>query len=273
MMKKLLAGTLSMFLILVSAGVVKAEINSFTPSTNADNLTKGWAHVNVLDKGVDEITLEFVSTRNFYSCFEYRADGDTGEKIGNTNYNPEVTDGLYPYVCVKNQTKTLVLSADEYVEVRMVFGAEKDERFDWTRFDLLRQPEKVVGGAETITAGGTTFSLAVNAVYTGKNNDMLKGKIQYSRDGLKFHAESKCALVNAEGNVATVAGPITKVQEGTIADNTWVYVAIQEGGTGSGDRVRVLLLSEEVALKSCQNPAGENLFPGLVEKGEFKIML
>jgi hypothetical protein len=31
----------------------------------------------------------------------------------------------------------VTVSADSYVEVRMVFGAETDERFDWTRFDVL----------------------------------------------------------------------------------------------------------------------------------------
>jgi len=98
----------------------------------------GWAHVNVLEVGVGYITLEFVSTRRFWSCFEYRTDGDTSQKIGDDNYNPGITDGLYPYVCQNNDTSTKTLTADEYVEVRMVFGAEGDERFDWTRFDVLQ---------------------------------------------------------------------------------------------------------------------------------------
>jgi hypothetical protein len=136
-----------------------------------------------------------------------------------------------------------------------------------------QKPEKIVGGAETIKADGVTFSLSVNAVYTGKNNDVLKGKILYSRDNLKFHAETNCVMVNSEGNVATVAGPITEVYEGSVGNNEWAYVAIQEGGIGSGDRVRVRLLSEEDAMENCQNPAGETTFPGLVEEGEFKIML
>ncbi len=35
-----------------------------------------------------------------------------------------------------NSTETLTLSALEYVEIRMVFGGERDERFDWTRVDV-----------------------------------------------------------------------------------------------------------------------------------------
>jgi hypothetical protein len=54
-----------------------------------------------------------------------------------TNPNPAITDGLYPYECIANETETLTIPADEYVEVRMVFGAETDERFDWTRFEVL----------------------------------------------------------------------------------------------------------------------------------------
>lgn len=55
---------------------------------------------------------------------------------GGVNYNPEITDGLYPYTCEYNSTALRMIFADEYVEVRMVFGAEKEERFDWTRFDV-----------------------------------------------------------------------------------------------------------------------------------------
>lgn len=119
--------------IFVSAFAVQDAV---TPSTNEINKASGWAHVNATPTttGVD---LEFVSTRGFVSCFEYRTDGDTSEQTSSSNFNPAVSDGLYPYTCVNNQTKSLTLAADEYVEVRMVFGAEADERFDWTRFDVL----------------------------------------------------------------------------------------------------------------------------------------
>jgi hypothetical protein len=116
---------------------IPALASSHAPSTNDANRTNGWAHVNEVDVGLGEITLEFVSTRSFASCFEFRSDGDTSQKIGEDNYNAEVDDGLYPFVCVNNSTDIRTLYADSYVEVRMVFGAERDERFDWTRFDVL----------------------------------------------------------------------------------------------------------------------------------------
>ena len=111
-----------------------------TPSTNDANRDKGWAHVNQVGSGPGFVNLEFVSTRGFFSCFEIRTDGDTSQILygenGGENYNPEITDGLYPYTCQNNSTALRTIFADEYVEVRMVFGAEKDERFDWTRFDV-----------------------------------------------------------------------------------------------------------------------------------------
>ena len=51
------------------------------------------------------------------------------KKTSDTNYNTDITDGLYPFVCVNNATVIKTLTASEYVEVRMVFGAETDERF------------------------------------------------------------------------------------------------------------------------------------------------
>lgn len=118
-------------------GVANAVITPVTPSTNDINRTNGWAHVDQLSQGVGTTDLQFISVRNFYSCFEYRTDGDIGQKTSDTNYNSGITDGLYPYVCVKGNTVTRTILANEYVEVRMVFGAETDERFDWTRFDVL----------------------------------------------------------------------------------------------------------------------------------------
>ena len=116
-------------------------VDAVTPSTNDVNGENGWAHVDVTAAD-GEATLTFTSTRAFVSCFEYRTDGDVGQQTSPTNHNPLVTDGLYPYVCVNNSTQTTTISADEYVEVRMVFGAEADERFAWTRFEVPQpQPE------------------------------------------------------------------------------------------------------------------------------------
>jgi hypothetical protein len=90
--------------------------------------------------------LKFISTRAFSSCFEYRTDGNTSQIIsehGGINYNTSVTDGLYPYFCVNNSEETHTITASQYVEVRMVFGAERDERFDWTRFEVLPVPVQI----------------------------------------------------------------------------------------------------------------------------------
>jgi hypothetical protein len=130
--------------ITILAGASSAMADP-TPSTNDDNRDLGWAHVNAI-AGPGFAMLEFVSTRGFASCFEYRTDGDTSQAIADDNYNSDITDGLYPFTCVNNSTDMTTLFADEFVEVRMVFGAESDERFDWTRFD--------VGGKETCKNGG-----------------------------------------------------------------------------------------------------------------------
>lgn len=134
----LLIGALGM------ASTAAAAVNSVTPSTNDINRTLGWAHVDANLDVPGEATLTFISTRSFYSCFEVRTDGDTSQVLaenGGANYNPLVTDGLYPYWCQNNSTETVTVSANSYVEVRMVFGAEADERFDWTRFDVLPVPK------------------------------------------------------------------------------------------------------------------------------------
>lgn len=138
-----------LFAALLSLGAAVAAVNEVTPSTNDENKVAGWAHVNQLMTGPGFVTLEFVSTRGFLSCFEFRTDGDTSQVLpdnGGNNYNPAITDGLYPFTCESNSTSMKTLFADEYVEVRMVFGAEGDERFDWTRFD--------VGGKELCKDGG-----------------------------------------------------------------------------------------------------------------------
>lgn len=135
--RALLAGFAS--ILVWVAGAAQAEVNAVTPSTNDLNRDQGWAHFNVLEPGLGYAELEFVSTRGFASCFEYRTDGDTGQSIGD-NYNPGITDGLYPFFCMNNSTRSETISASEYIEIRMVFGAETDERFDWTRVDVIPLP-------------------------------------------------------------------------------------------------------------------------------------
>lgn len=141
---KVLSATLALVSMLLGAQLALADHFVF-PSTNDENRDKGWAHVNLVDQNVGEATLEFVSERSFFSCFEYRTDGDTSQATSDTNFNPNA-HGLYPFHCENNSSSEMTFEADEYVEVRMVFGAEGDERFDWTRFDVL--PKAQVGDCE-----------------------------------------------------------------------------------------------------------------------------
>lgn len=122
-------------LLFSTMSVAYGEVNAVTPSTNDENRTKGWAHFNVVETRVGEVDVEFVSTRGFLSCFEYRSDNEGPDSPH--NYNNDVDDGLWPFVCVNNSTETRTLSALEYVDIRMVFGGETDERFDWTRVDVV----------------------------------------------------------------------------------------------------------------------------------------
>ena len=131
------------FLFVAMIGTASgAIVNSVTPTTNDINRVNGWAHVDVLQVTQGHpgsITFRFTSTRNLYSCFEYRTNSGRSQVIaenGGLNYNSAVTDGLYPYVCVKNSTQDVTIATPQRVEIRMVFGAETDERFDWTRFTL-----------------------------------------------------------------------------------------------------------------------------------------
>jgi len=164
-MKKLVASiAMTAILVLGSVAAASAAVNAVTPSTNDINRTNGWAHVDQLSEGVGTTDLQFISTRPFYSCFEYRTDGDTSQRIGVSNYNLAVTDGLYPYFCQNNNSSTHTIIATSYVEVRMVFGAETDERFDWTRFDVIPLPVatekdqcKDDGWAGVFRPDGSTF--------------------------------------------------------------------------------------------------------------------
>jgi len=163
-MKKFLIGFIVFTLILfIFPAVVSADVNAVTPSTNDINRTNGWAHVDEVSVGVGEVTLKFEQPRGFMACFEYRTDGDTSQATG-ANYNSGITDGLYPYFCLGAPagspqppvTETHTITANEYVEVRMVFGGEGDERFDWTRFDVLQPVKNGAGKGSLYDSGGYT---------------------------------------------------------------------------------------------------------------------
>lgn len=182
MKKFLIGGSVAVFVFALSISFAFAAVNLVTPSTNDINRTNGWAHVDQLSQGIGTTELKFISTRSFYSCFEYRTDGDTSQKIGDNNYNSGVTDGLYPYTCRFNNEITKTITANEYVEVRMVFGAEGDERFDWTRFDVLPPPVasskddcKKSGWQEFVDAEGNEFKNQGDCVSYVQSNENAVG--------------------------------------------------------------------------------------------------
>jgi hypothetical protein len=184
-MKKITTILMIAALLFAFVGVANAEVNSVTPSTNDINTTNGWAHVNEVNVDIGEVTLEFVSTRNFYSCFEYRTDGDISQVIG-VNYNSAVIDGLYPYFCENNSSSVHTFYANEYVEIRMVFGAEGDERFDWTRFDVIPDVESpittLVAANPNPASVNSSVSLVANVDDTNSGGSNIVSA-DYSLDG------------------------------------------------------------------------------------------
>ena len=64
-------------------------------STNAYNVAHvpPWSNF-VATPGSGSVDVTFTQPRNFAVCFEYRTDGDVSQKIGDTNYNSGIHDGL-----------------------------------------------------------------------------------------------------------------------------------------------------------------------------------
>jgi len=116
------------------------EYDYALPSTNADNEARTPASAHAVwassDAGIGEAPFRFISERSFWSCFEYRID-DAPTTDTRHNFNEHIVDGLWPFVCVNNGEETLDLIAESHVDIRLSFGAERDERFDWTRFYVL----------------------------------------------------------------------------------------------------------------------------------------
>ncbi len=180
------------------AGPAVAVVDDVTPSTNEVNADNGWAHFTAVpDFGAVELT--FVTTRGFDSCFEVRADGEDPLE-GQENPNTGITDGLWEYYCVnatdaEGGTKTVPVEADGSVEVRLVFGAERDERFDWTEVETkaVVAPEtaqecKKGGFAEL---GYTNQGRCVSAVKRAQRDARKAARAER-------RAESKAARVSAK---------------------------------------------------------------------------
>ena len=141
-MRRLLTVLAVTLLSIVGIGSASAVQNEVTPSTNEINTANGWAHFSAV-AAVGQAEVTFVQPRAHFACFEVRIDG--AAPIDPTNFNPDVTDGLWPYYCLNGtttQTLTETFVAADKIEIRMVFGAEADERFDWTTVEVLTAPTK-----------------------------------------------------------------------------------------------------------------------------------
>jgi len=134
--------------------------------------------------------------------------------------------------------------------------------------------EKITGGGQA--TAGVTFGITVSA-WTSDGGEEA-GQMEYSRVGqsvpdLSIHAKIKCVGIHSNGDVAVVAGPadVQNDPDGLVGSGAWMVVEILEGGVGSGDRVRVRLMSETDARYVCDHPSGS--FPGLIYDGNFNIRL
>jgi hypothetical protein len=270
-MKKVLTAMFASSLVFgLFVGTVSAEVNAVTPSTNDINRTNGWAHVDQISQDIGTTDLQFISTRGFWSCFEYRTDGDASQVIsenGGVNYNTNVTDGLYPYYCQNNNNRTETIPADEYVEVRMVFGAETDERFDWTRFDVEQAPfvrsaeitspveaevvSSVVSFDSTLNDedGNDDVQWAVRRGTCAANTNTVLGNVDgfssaFTWDHVSFHAAANtsswlpggyCFIFNPTESSGDTA--IRETREFVVADQIAPLVTIDaphDGDTASG---------------------------------------
>lgn len=148
-----------------------AQVGTSTvfPSTNDANYANGWAHVLFVGVAVGEVTLDFVQPRGFYACFEYRIDDEPA--VSSTNPNLGITDGLWNYTCQNASSEQMTFTADDHVDIRMGFGAESDERFDWTRFYVLSLENKdQCKDGEWEALGFKNQGQCVRFVETGKDS-------------------------------------------------------------------------------------------------------
>lgn len=133
-----------------------------------------------------------------------------------------------------------------------------------TSLALAGWADKITGGGQAM-AGGTQFSITVSAWDDGSGG--VAGQMEYSRTSLSMHASVECVGLFNEGTVGVAAGPV-RFQEGSMAGD-WMVVEILEGGVGSGDRVRVRVMSIDAALGVCGKPSGT--FPGTIYDGNFNL--
>jgi hypothetical protein len=116
------------------------------PNTNAENEAENLPHVELVSATATSVTLDFVNDTNSLAFFEFRIDG---EKRNCGSAHPVITgDVIYPGVSVDSRgiddpvVVQRTFTADEFVEVRLALGGERDWDFSsehgsgWTRFNV-----------------------------------------------------------------------------------------------------------------------------------------
>ena len=90
---------------------------------------------------IGSVTLDFF---NFASAgiafFEYRIDG---VQFGTTVHPVVIGDVIHPGKYLANKTSLLeqTFFANQFVDVRLALGGERDWDFDWSRFEVASVPE------------------------------------------------------------------------------------------------------------------------------------
>jgi hypothetical protein len=205
-MKKYLSILLGILMVF-GAGFVFLGEDAFAytfPSTNEQNKTGTnpvrtgvGPHVNVLNTDIGEITLEFVMPYTYSACFEYRVDGETSQ-YGDIYPHPVIIgDYWYYYKCINNETWQKTFYGEDYVEVRLAVGAERDWDFDWTKFDFGKIP--FVRSAEILTpaTGETAFGSTIFSALLNDENPSTR--IQWAvRKGI-CSAATNTVLGNVDG--------------------------------------------------------------------------
>ncbi|MFB2921448.1 hypothetical protein [Aerosakkonema funiforme] len=126
-----------------------------------------------------------------------------------------------------------------------------------------------IQGSGRARSGGKTFLYNINA--SGGSSGNGSGTFSYrgEQDGLQMVARAECVgsfLLNNTIPVGTLAGPIIGGSSRMVATGKWLFVGIRDQNP---DKIRVVDLSREEALKFCNQPTDS--FAGTVTSGNVSI--
>lgn len=102
---------------------------------------------------VGEVSLNFSNAGPGQAFFEYRIDGISA---GTTSHPVVSGDTIHPGVNLFSGDPDILqtFSANQFVEVRLALGGERDWDFDWTRFDVQPVPLPAAGWLLLTAFGG-----------------------------------------------------------------------------------------------------------------------